>query len=117
MTLRTALAKTLVLEEINFLLTNRIPRHLANRLFRWFSRIENRCLAQMSIALWRRFSSLDLSESATQQFNSVHECFTRQLKHGARIIDGNPAVITSPCDAIVGACGAIEHDRLIQAKG
>jgi len=117
MTVRTALAKVFLQEEINFLLTNRIPRRLANRIVAWFSRIENPRLARASIALWRLFADLDLSESATQQFNSVHECFTRQLKPGSRTIDPDPAIIASPCDAIVGACGAIEHDRLIQAKG
>jgi phosphatidylserine decarboxylase len=39
------------------------------------------------------------------------------LKPGARPIDPDPRVITSPCDAIVGACGFIHHNELIQAKG
>ena len=40
-----------------------------------------------------------------------------RLKAGARPVDSDPRVITSPCDAIVGACGRIDHDQLIQAKG
>jgi phosphatidylserine decarboxylase len=117
MTMRAALAKVVLQEDINFLLTNRIPRQLANRFIGWFSRIESPSLARASIGLWRLFADLDLSESATQRFSSLHDCFTRQLKPGARPIDPDPAVITSPCDAIVGVCGAIEYDRLIQAKG
>ena len=117
MTVRAALAKVFLQEDINFLLTNRIPRQLVNRFIGWFSRIESPSLARASIGLWRLFADLDLSESATQRFSSLHDCFTRQLKPGARPIDPDPAVITSPCDAIVGVCGAIEHDRLIQAKG
>jgi phosphatidylserine decarboxylase len=115
--MRRALAKVFIQEDINFLLTNRIPRQLANRFIGWFSRIENPLLTRASIGVWGLFADLDLSESATQRFASLHECFTRQLKPGARKINFDPAVITSPCDAIVGACGAIEHDRLIQAKG
>jgi phosphatidylserine decarboxylase len=111
------LANVLLQEDVNFLLTNRIPRQLANRFMAWFSRIENPLLAHASIALWRLFADLDLSEAATQRFTSLHACFTRQLKPGARLIDPDPAIITSPCDGIVGACGRIEHDRLIQAKG
>ena len=117
MTLRAALAKVLLQEDINFLLTNRIPRQLANRLIGWVSRIENPLLARAAIGVWRLFAELDLSESATQRFNSLQECFTRQLKPGARPVDADPAVITSPCDGIIGACGSIEDDQLLQAKG
>jgi phosphatidylserine decarboxylase len=115
--MRTVLAKLILQENINFLLTNRIPRQLANRFIGWFSRIESPLLARASIGLWRLFADLDLSDSATQRFTSLRDCFTRQLKPGARPIDADPAVIASPCDAIVGACGTIEHDRLIQTKG
>jgi phosphatidylserine decarboxylase len=117
MTTGSPLARIFLQEDLNFLLTNRIPRQLANRFIGWFSQIENPLLTRASIAVWRLFSELDLSESATQHFNSLHACFTRQLKPGARSIDADPNIITSPCDAIVGACGQISHDQLIQAKG
>jgi phosphatidylserine decarboxylase len=117
MTMRAALARILLQEDINFLLTNRIPRQLANRFIGWFSRIEQPLLARAAIGIWRLFAELDLSESATQRFSSLHACFTRKLKPGARPVEADPNVITSPCDAIVGACGAIHHAELIQAKG
>jgi phosphatidylserine decarboxylase len=117
MTMRAALAKVFQQEEINFLLTNRIPRQLANRLFARISRIEQPLFARTAIAIWRLFADLDLSESPTDRFTSVHACFTRTLRPGARPIDDDPRVIVSPCDAIVGACGAVSHDELIQAKG
>ena len=108
-------AKTLLREDLGFLLSNHIPRRLANRLFGWFSQIESPLLARASIAVWRRFADLDLDEARTQRFPSVHACFTRELKPGARPVDGDPEVITSPCDAIVGACGRIDRIELIQA--
>src|SRR5262249_55252096 len=52
-----------------------------------------------------------------QRFDSLHACFTRALKPGMRPIEHDPQVLTSPCDAIVGASGRIEGDQLIQAKG
>lgn len=110
-------AKTLLWNDIRFLLSNHIPRQLANRFFGWFSQIDSPMLARASIAVWRLFADLDLSEARTQRFRSLHACFTRELKAGARPVDGNPRVITSPCDAIVGACGRIDRDQLIQAKG
>ena len=98
-------------------MTNRIPHRLANRFIGWFSRIEAPLLARASIAIWRLFADLDLSEARTQHFTSLHACFTRELKPGARPVDRDPRVITSPCDAIVGASGGIDRDELIQAKG
>ena len=117
MTVRAALAKIFLQEDINFLLTNRIPRQLANRLIGWFSQIEQPLLARAAIGIWRLFAELDLSEAATRRFNSLHACFTRELKPGARPIEADPRVITSPCDAIIGACGPIRRNGLIQAKG
>jgi phosphatidylserine decarboxylase len=109
--------KTVLLEDISFLLTNHIPRQLANRIFGWFSHIESPALARTSIAIWRLFGDLDLSEACTQRFASLHACFTRELKPGARPVDCDPEIITSPCDGIVGACGRIDREKLIQAKG
>jgi phosphatidylserine decarboxylase len=116
-TTRVTSAGTRLREDISFLLSNRIPRHLANRWFGWFSQIEFPLVARASIAVWRRFADLDLSEARTQHFKSLHECFTRELKPGSRPIDPDPHILTSPCDAIVGACGGIDRDELIQAKG
>jgi phosphatidylserine decarboxylase len=40
-----------------------------------------------------------------------------ELKDGARPVDADPSILTSPCDAIVGAGGAIEGTNLFQVKG
>ena len=117
MTVRTQLINVLQREDINFLLTNRIPRRLATQLIGWFSRIEQPLIRDFSIGIWRLFSDLDLREAKTTQFRSMHDCFIRELKKGARPIDGRADILVSPCDAIVGACGAIAGTELYQAKG
>ncbi len=104
-------------EDLNFLLTNRIPRRLLTQLMGWFSQIEQPLVRDLSIRVWRLFSDLDLTEAKKTQFRSMHDCFTRELKDGARPIDTDPAVLVSPCDAIVGASGRVEDTQLIQAKG
>jgi len=104
-------------EDVNFLLTNRIPRRLATRFIGWFSRIEQPLVRDLSIAIWRLFSDLDLSEAKAAQFKSMHDCFTRELKDGARPVDGDPQILVSPCDAIVGASGTIAGTELLQVKG
>jgi phosphatidylserine decarboxylase len=117
MTFRSQLAKILQHEDINFLLTNRIPRRLATRFLGWFSQIENPLGARASIAVWRLFADLDLGDAKQQSFSSLHACFTRELKPGARRVDADPEVLTSPCDGIVGACGMVDGTKLLQAKG
>src|SRR6202011_5964853 len=51
------------------------------------------------------------------RFTSLHDCFIRELKEGARPVDPDPAILVSPCDAIVGACGTIANGELLQVKG
>jgi len=115
--LRTTLAKVFQQEDINFLLTNRIPRRLLTQFMGWFSKIEQPLVRDASIGLWRLFSDLDLSEAKKTKFTSMHDCFTRELKEGARTVDASPDLVVSPCDAIVGACGRIAGTELLQIKG
>ena len=63
------------------------------------------------------FSDLDLSDAKKSQFTSLQDCFTRELKEGARPIAADPAMLVSPCDAIVGACGTFDGGTVVQAKG
>ncbi|MGA7488385.1 MAG: archaetidylserine decarboxylase [Xanthobacteraceae bacterium] len=117
MTIRAEILKMLQQEDLNFLLTNRIPRRLATRFMGWFGRIERPAVRDLSIGIWRFFSGLDLSEAKEARFRSLHECFVRELKDGARPVDGDPAVLVSPCDGIVGASGTIAGTALFQIKG
>ena len=104
-------------EDLSFLLTNRIPRGLATRFFGWFSRLENPVVSALSLAAWRLFADLGLDEAKKTRFTSLHDCFIRELKDGARPFARDPHVLASPCDAIVGAAGRVEGTRLFQAKG
>lgn len=117
MSLRKQIQKILSQEDINFLLTNRLPRRLLTRFIGWFSKIEQPLVRDISIALWKYFSALDLSEAKKSSFTSMHDCFTRELKDGARTVDMDPRVMASPVDAIIGAHGPIEGTQVFQAKG
>jgi len=116
-TARSILSRISTQETVNFVLTNRIPRRLATQFVGWFSKCRQPLLRDLSIGAWRLFADVDLSDAAKDQFESLHDCFIRELKPGARPIDPDPSVMVSPCDAIVGACGAIDGHQLIQAKG
>jgi phosphatidylserine decarboxylase len=109
--------KLLLQEDLNFLLTNRVPRLLLTRFMGWFSQLRQPLVRRASIAVWRAFADLDLSDAKKSRFDSLHDCFTRELKPGARRIDADRSVLASPCDAIVGACGAVNGTQVFQAKG
>jgi phosphatidylserine decarboxylase len=118
MSVRALIDRVFQQEDINFLLTNRIPRRQLTRVMGWFSTIENPLIRDLSIGVWKLFAGdLRLHEARKQTFSSLHDCFVRELKPGARPIDSTPGVIISPCDGIVGACGRIQRTTLIQAKG
>ena len=117
MTVRSEILRVFEQEDVNFLLTNRIPRRLATQLVGWLSRIEQPLVRDLSIGLWRLFADLDLRDAKKTQFRSLHDCFIRELKDGARPIDTDSDILVSPCDAIVGACGTIAGTDLYQAKG
>jgi phosphatidylserine decarboxylase len=117
MTLLSQFRQIMDQEDINFLFTNRIPRHLATQFIGWLSQLEHPLIRDLSIATWRLFADVDLSEAKKTKFTSLHDCFIRELKDGARPIDDRPEILVSPCDAIVGSFGAVDGNQLYQTKG
>jgi len=117
MTIKGLISALTEQEDLNFLLTNRIPRAAVTRFMGWFSKIENPLVRDLSIACWRLFSELDLSEAKKSEFKSLHDCFTRELRPGLRPPDADPQVVVSPSDGIIGAHGTIRDGELYQIKG
>lgn len=117
MTVREGLMRVLQQENLNFLLTNRLPRRQLTRFMGWFSDIEQPVVRKVSIKTWAFFADVDLSDAVETEFRSLQAAFTRALRPDARPIDTSPELLVSPCDAIVGACGRIDGDRAHQIKG
>ncbi len=115
---KTLLHRLSAIERLNFLLTNRIPRRWATRFMGWFSRIRQPLVRRVSMAVWQAFAGdLRLDEARKDRFESMHDCFTRELRPGARPIDPSPGTLVSPCDGIVGTFGGLRGTEVIQAKG
>jgi len=117
MSMKKTIQSILSQEDLNFLLTNRIPRNTLTRFIGWFSQIENPIIAYISIQVWKFFSALDLSEAKNQHFKSMHACFTRELKSNARPINQDFYKLVCPCDALIGAFGRVSNGEIFQAKG
>lgn len=104
-------------EALNFIVTNRLPRRLATRIVGRISKSRAWPVAPVSLALWKLFCGVDLRDAERTGFASLHDGFTRTLVPGARPFDPDPDVLCAPCDAIVGACGPITGDEVLQVKG
>jgi phosphatidylserine decarboxylase len=102
---------------LSFMLTNFLPRRAATRLVGRVSRSEHPVIRDVSIAIFRLLCSPDLSEARHRRFASLRDCFIRELAPGCRPVDPDPAILTSPCDALVMAAGRVEDGMLLQVKG
>jgi phosphatidylserine decarboxylase len=109
--------KVVLQGDVNFVVTNALPRRPATWLMGRLSKIEFPPVRAPSIALWRFFADPDLGDARESRFRSLHHAFTRSLKDGARPFAPDPAIFASPCDALIGACGRVENGRLYQVKG
>jgi phosphatidylserine decarboxylase len=97
-----------------------LPKNALSRGFGWIARRERPTAVPRSlIRFWiRHFGvAVDEAEHPPEHYRSLLEFFVRRLKPGLRPIAADPAVVVSPVDGAVGACGSIEGDRLYQAKG
>ena len=105
-------------ERLNFLVTNRLPRRWLTLFMGRFSKVRNPLVKHLSIGTWKLFADdLRLHEARQSRFDSLHDCFVRELKDGARTYEPDPDVLASPCDAVVGEFGDVQDYTVLQAKG
>jgi phosphatidylserine decarboxylase len=57
------------------------------------------------------------AEKSFDEYQTLHEMFTRKLRPGARPIDPRAGVAVSPVDGFIAEHGEIREGRLLQAKG
>ncbi len=115
--LSRAIAKLTDIESLNYAATNRLPRRSLTRAMGWFSKVEQPLVAKASIAVWRTFCDVDLSDAAETRWPSMHACFIRRLRPGARTFAAQAHQVASPSDGIIVASGPITGDSIVQAKG
>ena len=85
MRLRDRMMKLLLRDDVNFVVTNRLPRRFATRLMGRLSKVEFPLVRAPSIALWRFFAAPDLSDARETKFKSLHHAFTRAPSFSARV--------------------------------
>jgi phosphatidylserine decarboxylase len=97
-----------------------LPQHALSRLVLAATRVRMPWFKNLLTRGFLRLFSVDMSEATETdpyRYGSFNEFFTRTLRAEARPIDADPEKIASPVDGMVSECGAIDNDRLLQAKG
>lgn len=101
------------------LLQRLLPQHALSRLVGRLAAAK--APSWLVVRVIRAFAShygVDLSEaklSFPEAYESFNAFFTRELKPDARPLC--PSGIACPADGVISECGAIEGERILQAKG
>lgn len=98
----------------------RLPQGALSRGFGWIAdRTVPPPLRPVVLGGFARAVGMDLSEAEhpLERYGSINELFVRRLRPGVRVWPGDPRLLVSPVDGVMGACGTVEEDTLLQAKG
>ena len=96
-----------------------LPQHGLSRLILWATRVRVPWFKNRLVRGFLKLYPVDMREAAQsdpERFASFNDFFTRELKPGARPIAEDPRAIACPADGVISEAGAIEGDRLLQAK-
>ena len=97
-----------------------LPHHAISRFTYWLTRLETVWFKNAFIRWFAESYRVNWSESRYQRaedFPTFNAFFTRELRAGARPIDGDDNSIVSPADGHISQLGKIDRDTLFQAKG
>lgn len=92
-------------------------------LSRSFGRVADlpipRSLRPLVLGSFARSVGIDLSEAELPlvQYPTLNALFVRKLRPGVRTWSGDPKVIASPVDGVVGQSGRVRAGQAVQAKG
>jgi phosphatidylserine decarboxylase len=97
-----------------------LPKHWLTAIIYRIARIRNESLKNFLIAKFVKLYDVDVAEvklNVPQQFATFNDFFVRELKDGARDIDGKPDSIVAPADGTLSLAGSLDENSLLQAKG
>ena len=97
-----------------------LPQLTITQAAGWLAKKEWGAITHALINVFIRIFKVDLSEAEKTQVNdykSFNEFFIRPLKKEARPICSEENSLCLPADGKVSECGAIDENRLLQAKG
>lgn len=107
------------MSELFILFQRLVPQHALSRFLGRLAAVRGPAwLLHRVLRLFVGHYQVDLSEAAhsnVTEFGSFNEFFTRTLKPDARPLCATG--VACPADGAISECGAIDGDRILQAKG
>ncbi len=97
-----------------------LPQHGVSRLVGWLAGIERPAVKNLLIRGFLKLFTVEMREAAEPEataYPSFNAFFTRALRADARIMPAEQSALACPVDGTVSECGALDHGRLLQAKG
>jgi phosphatidylserine decarboxylase len=97
-----------------------LPQHLVSRVVMGATRLRWAPARNALIRAFLRGFRPDLSDAQVRDpfaFPTFNDFFTRALEDGARPLAGDALTLVSPVDGTLSQAGAIDGNRLLQAKG
>jgi len=97
-----------------------LPQHTLSRLMCWLTRCETVWFKNLFIRFIIAKYQVNMSEAVEQSpdaYPSFNAFFTRSLRDGVRLIEGEEKTIISPVDGAISQLGQVNAGQLIQAKG
>lgn len=97
-----------------------LPQHFLSRIVYALMRCETKWVKNALISLISRIAGINREEALSPDpadYASFNAWFTRALKPGARTFDPDPQAFLSPCDGRISETGALDNNRILQAKG
>lgn len=97
-----------------------LPHHLLSRLTGRLAECRVGWVKNLLISRFIKQFQVDMSEAEQEDpraYANFNEFFTRPLKEGARTVNADPEQLVSPADGAISELGALEHGRVLQAKG
>jgi phosphatidylserine decarboxylase len=109
-----------MLDRLFVLMQYLVPRHLLTALAWRIARIRVPAIKDALIKGFVRAFDVDIDEVRLEVpggFDTFNDFFVRELRDGAREIEGDADAIVSPVDGTVSAAGVIDGTTIFQAKG
>lgn len=97
-----------------------LPKNLISAALYRIARSRRAWIRRPLIRWFANHFGIDMSEARIERledYETFNAFFTRELKAGARAVDTDARSVVSPVDGDLTQFGALEHGRLMQAKG
>lgn len=109
-----------MLNDLKLSLQYILPKLWLTRLAGWGARKRAGWLTKLVIDLFVKYYKVDMKEAQkpdTASYRTFNDFFVRPLRDDVRPLNADPSVLVMPADGVISQLGAIEDDKILQAKG